>query len=268
MASASGFDQTARRGRGLPDSIADAAYVNAFLAENMLDADELGSLLLHLSLDEHTCAWFEERYKRHIHATEQDCLFAMMKRLSQCDECGNIVVDDTMLTCGACRGAHFCNKTCQKQNWPKHKLVCKGGQVSKTSYRVADICSKMMTAMSMVDDGTNTNTLQTNGAGNPLLSCIHKSGNTEFVYCAVYEEGRVVFIPMPESIFQLVNIKDNSTDTQARHSSTAQIDLMLSEKEVIVLIVAVSTTDSDGVSNCLLLTKKTWVTTTGRLDSD
>ena len=36
---------------------------------------------------------------------------------------------------------------------------------------------------------------------------------------------------------------------------------MLSEKDVIVLIVAISTTDSDGVCNCLLLTKKTWYAT-------
>ena len=268
MASALGLGQSAFGSRGPPDSIADAAYVNAFLAKHMLDADELGSLLLRSFPDELTCAWFEERCKRHIHATEQDCLFAMMKRLSQCDECGKIQVDDPMLTCGACRGVHFCNKTCQKENWPKHKSSCRAGDVSKTSYRVADICSKMMTAMSMVEDCTNINTLQTNAAGNPLLSCFHQSGNSEFVYCAVYEEGRVIFIPMPESILQLVKSQDDTVDAQNLHSSKAHIDSMLAEKEVIVLIVAIGTTYSNGEPKCLFLTKKTWVTTTGRPEID
>jgi len=72
----------------------------------------------------------------------------------------------------------------------------------------------------------------------------------------VYEDGNVIFIPMPESVFLLVNL-------EGRHSTTAEIDWMLHEKDVIVLIVAISTTDQDGVLNCLLLTKKTWVMATG-----
>jgi len=122
----------------------------------------------------------------------------------------------------------------------------------------------MMTAMSMVEDCTNINTLQTNAAGNPLLSCFHQSGNSEFVYCAVYEEGRVIFIPMPESILQLVKSQDDTVDAQNLHSSKAHIDSMLAEKEVIVLIVAIGTTYSNGEPKCLFLTKKTWVTTSGR----
>ena len=245
MATASGV------GPGPPNSIADAAYVSTFLAGNMLDADELGSLLLRLSPDEHTCAWFEERRKRHICATEQDALFAMMKRMSQCDSCGEIAVDKPMLTCGACRGIHYCSKICQKNNWPQHKTACKGGQVAKSSYRVADICSKMMTAMSMMDSDTGAATSVTNH----MLSS-RQSGNKEFVYCAVYEDGNVIFIPMPESVFLLVNL-------EGRHSTTAEIDSMLHEKDVIILIVAIGTTDPDGVLNCLLLTKKTWVMANG-----
>jgi hypothetical protein len=92
--------------RGPIDSIVDAAYVNAFLAENMLSAEDLGAVLYSIS-PEYTFRWFEGQQRRHIHAMEQDCLFAMMKRLSQCDECGKVVVDRTMLTCSACRGCSF-----------------------------------------------------------------------------------------------------------------------------------------------------------------
>ena len=241
------------RGRGPPDSIADAAYVNAFLAENVLDAEELGAILYQIS-PEYTFGWFEGQQRRHIHAVEQDGLFAMMKRLSQCDECGKVVVDRTMLTCSACRGYHYCDRACQKLNWPKHKPVCRD-QVSKNSYRVVDICSKMMTAMSMADDGTGTNTPRTNGGGNHIATCIDQHENTEFVYAAVYEQGSIMFIPMPENVLRLMNHTDDKGEAE-------KIDLMLSEKNIIVLIVAISTTDPDGVSNCLLLTKKTWVTTT------
>jgi len=239
--------------RGPTDSIVDAAYVNAFLAENMLSAEELGAVLYQVS-PEYTCRWFAEQQRRHIHAIEQDGLFAMMKRLSQCDECGKVVVDRPMLTCSACRGYHYCDRACQKLNWPKHKPVCRD-QVSKSSYRVAAICSKMMTAMSMADDGTGTNMPRTNGGGNHIMNCIDRLENTEFVYAAVYEQGSIMFIPMPENVLRLMNRTEDSGEA-------GKIELLLSEKDVIVLIVAISTTDPDGVSNCLLLTKKTWVTMT------
>ena len=240
-------------GSGRADSIADAAYVNGLLADNMLNAKQLGAVIYQLS-PEYTLQWFEGQQRRHIHAIEQDCLFGMMKRLSQCDECGKIVVDRPMLTCSACRGYHYCDKACQKLNWPKHKPVCRN-QVSKTSYRVANICSKMMTAMSMADDGNGTNTPRSNGGGNHIATCIDRNENTEFVYAAVYEQGSIMFIPMPENVLQLMSHAHNTGETE-------KIDLMLSEKEVVVLIVPISTTDPDGLSNCLLMVKKTWVTTT------
>jgi len=143
----------------------------------------------------------------------------MMKRLSQCDECGKVVVDHPMLTCSACRGYHYCDRACQKLNWPKHKPVW------------------------------------TNGGGNHIATCIDQQENTEFVYAAVYEQGSIMYIPMPENVLRLMNRTDDSGEAD-------KIELILSEKDVIVLIVAISTTDPDGVSNCLLLTKKTWVTTT------
>lgn len=31
---------------------------------------------------------------------------------------------DTMLRCGACRGAFYCDKTCQAAAWPGHKTRC------------------------------------------------------------------------------------------------------------------------------------------------
>jgi len=107
----------------------------------------------------------------------------------------------------------------------------------------------------MADDGTGTNMPRTNGGGNHIMNCIDRLENTEFVYAAVYEEGSIMFIPMPENVLRLMNRTEDTGEA-------SKIELLLGEKDVIVLIVAINTTDPDGVSNCLLLTKKTWVTTT------
>jgi len=68
---------------------------------------------------------------------------------------------------------------------------------------------------------------------------------------------------MPKHILQLLNCKDDSTDTHARHRTTAQIDSMLCDKDIMILIVAVGITNPGGVSECVFVTKKTWVMTTG-----
>lgn len=252
-ASASGSSplDAGSRSRGPADSVADAAYVDAFLAENMLNTEELGDILLLISPD-YTSRWLEGQQRRHIYAIEQDRLFATMKSMSQCDHCGEIQMHNRMLTCGACRGYHYCNETCQEDNWPEHKPVC-NKQVSKSSYRVASICSKMMTKMSRADNATGTNTPRSSGGAKHIAKCIDEHDNTEFVYAAVYEHDRLIFIPMPESVLQRGTLKNGGGETE-------KIDLILREKNVIVLVVAIKTTDSDGVLNCLLLARKTWVT--------
>jgi len=252
-ASASGSSprDAGSRSRGSADSVADAAYVHAFLAENMLNAEELGDVLSFISPD-YTSRWFEGQQRRHIYAIEQDRLFAKTKTMSQCDECGKIQMDNPMLSCGNCHGYNYCDEVCQKLGWSEHKPVC-NNRISKSSYRVADICSKMMTAMSVADNATGTNTPRSSGGGKHIAKCIDEHDNTEFVYAAVYEHGRLLFIPMPESVLQRCTLKTGSSDT-------GKIDSMLREKNVIVLAVAIKTTNSDGVGHDLLLTTKTWVT--------
>ncbi len=39
----------------------------------------------------------------------------------RCVACG----EDAQLSCGACRLVRYCNRTCQKDHWPKHKKECK-----------------------------------------------------------------------------------------------------------------------------------------------
>lgn len=50
----------------------------------------------------------------------QTCCNLLCKRSLPCIN----DVNDTM-TCSRCRGVYYCDTTCQKVNWPTHKLVCK-----------------------------------------------------------------------------------------------------------------------------------------------
>jgi len=67
-------------------------------------------------------------------------------------ECANCQQPAT-LVCGGCKGppvlegdapiAHYCNATCQRADWAKHKSTCRRFQDRMTLYRVADIAQKL-----------------------------------------------------------------------------------------------------------------------------
>merc|ERR1719174_2907539 len=45
---------------------------------------------------------------------------------ASCSHCGKAAVGKRqLLACGICRRARYCNKKCQKANFPKHKFICK-----------------------------------------------------------------------------------------------------------------------------------------------
>jgi len=48
----------------------------------------------------------------------------MMKLESDCASCGG-PEKPKLLVCGACKSTSYCSAGCQKEDWKKHKLVCK-----------------------------------------------------------------------------------------------------------------------------------------------
>ncbi|KAF7365042.1 hypothetical protein MVEN_00375300 [Mycena venus] len=58
----------------------------------------------------------------------------------------NVVNRDSLLKCGRCKTATYCNKDCQRAHWPVHKELCKAWQAaadSNAGQGVRDIKKKM-----------------------------------------------------------------------------------------------------------------------------
>ncbi|KAJ7476394.1 hypothetical protein B0H11DRAFT_1310356 [Mycena galericulata] len=41
-----------------------------------------------------------------------------------CGACATLKTREDVATCSGCKIAVYCNRACQRVNWPKHKLVC------------------------------------------------------------------------------------------------------------------------------------------------
>ncbi len=67
--------------------------------------------------------WYHEAAVRGENEAESQAEEADKQREAalRCVACG----EDAKLSCGACRSVRYCNRTCQKNHWPKHKKECK-----------------------------------------------------------------------------------------------------------------------------------------------
>ncbi len=45
-----------------------------------------------------------------------------------CEKCRTVSPGSTMHLCGACKKVRYCNSTCQKADWKKHKKICKANR--------------------------------------------------------------------------------------------------------------------------------------------
>ena len=43
---------------------------------------------------------------------------------STCCTCSNQMLPDNVMRCSRCKKAAYCNRECQKKDWPRHKLQC------------------------------------------------------------------------------------------------------------------------------------------------
>ena len=128
----------------------------------------------------------------------QDEFFSHIAQISQCDQCGAGTPPESpkMMTCSACRSVHYCDKECQRKHWKRcHKALCMGKTVHKEVFRVAHFCSKMLSVLSVGLDAKKEKVL---GADSSYLhTAILRSGCKDHIYMPVFEEGTLMYIPMP-----------------------------------------------------------------------
>jgi ankyrin repeat protein len=62
------------------------------------------------------------------HTNKNDELKAALRRPAGkrrcCEHCDKTTTGQKMMKCGACLTVYYCNRACQKANWPLHKQVC------------------------------------------------------------------------------------------------------------------------------------------------
>lgn len=52
-----------------------------------------------------------------------DNIYSFLRTNCQC--CRLVPFEKKLFCCGGCKVAHYCNKTCQKNHWSEHKVICK-----------------------------------------------------------------------------------------------------------------------------------------------
>ena len=106
---------------------AAASQITTLLQDNLMNMPELYALLAEISGDEFKPWDMRKQIQGAIVIPGgDDTLFGMASDMSQCDSCGVARMGlPKMLTCGSCKGYHYCSKVCQKKDWNlSHKHMC------------------------------------------------------------------------------------------------------------------------------------------------
>ena len=228
---------------------ATCAEMIALLEANLLNMTELYLLLAKMSGGE-LKPW---ELKKQIQGSivipaKSDGVFGVASDISQCVACGAMrVVLPKMLTCGRCKGYHYCSKVCQKKDWKlSHKHTCTDAVIDQAHFKTTDICMKMLSVMCIDwDSGTM------NGENNFVQEKIEKFGFKDCVYVPVYDKKRLWYIPMPLKTLTYVNAiigKD-----AALKSSIDTAHAAFESSEYIVLFIPTK------VQGCSIMVKETFV---------
>jgi len=185
----------------------DNGIVTNMLKDNLLDTWQLFEMMQINSKGAFTMEDFFEQLRMRIEIdsktmfrpdSTQDEFFSHIAQISQCDHCGTGTSPKSpkMLTCSACKSVHYCHKECQRQHWKNgHKALCMGKTVQKDVFRVAYFCSKMLSFLSMGLDAEQETVI---GADSSYLhTAILKSGCKDHIYMPAFDEGTLMYIPMP-----------------------------------------------------------------------
>jgi len=220
------------------------------MRDSLCDTNEFFDLLQNLSQGDFTASDYRKQLLGAIVVGHTDAFLCDVDTTSQCDNCGCIRLDlPKMLTCGGCRGYHYCSKDCQKKNWKDvHQKMCtKGSMFSRGHFRVTDVCVKAVTTLSMYTDPSTIPVF------NSKHSFFHKkvleSGFKDANYVALYSRKAqgLCYVPMPDKVSRMIkNIKPGGEFTEATNS-------------FIQVLVPTKTPGPDGNMRLFFMIKETFV---------
>jgi len=191
------------------------------LAASLASAGDLCVMMLTASKGKFTMDDFEEQFRMRIEIdsnkifkvdSTQDELFSYIAETSQCTNCGIGSPPNfpKMLTCSACKCVHYCDKTCQKEHWKRgHKALCMGKNIQKDVFRVAFFCCKMLSFLSM---GLDTQEMTINAVSSHFRTALLKFGCKDHICMPVFEDGTLMYIPMPLKFVAYLFHEDDQND--------------------------------------------------------
>jgi len=228
---------------------AAGSQIITLLEDNLMNMPELYALLAQISGDEFKPWDMRKQIQSAIVVRgDNDTVFAMALDMSQCDSCGAVRIGlPKMLTCGRCKGYHYCSKVCQKKDWKlSHKHTCTKELICREHFKTTDVCMKILSGL-CIDLGTKS----MNGENNYVQHHIEKSGCKDCIYVPVYDKKRLCYIPMPLKILSyLESIVDKDA---AVKSSLEKAHETFKESDCVVLLVPTK------VQGCSIMTKETFV---------
>jgi len=228
---------------------AKKSQITTLLQDNLLNVTEFYIFLEQMGGCDLTESEIRKQLQCAIIVTEKkDASFALAANMSQCDACGVVGVGlPKMLTCGDCKGYHYCSRKCQKKDWRNaHKLLCTKGKISREHFKTTDACMNIL-AVLCIDWETEA----MNSENNYVRKHIEKSGCKDFIYVCVYDKKRVYYIPMPLKILNCLKTIADKDDTLA--SSFEKVDVNFDSSNYIVLLVPTK------VQGCSIMVKTTSV---------
>jgi len=241
------------RSNGFESIEAEVAAKNsqiiALLEDNLMNMTEFYFLLENVWGCEFTQSEMRKQVQCAIIVTgDNAALFALAANVSQCDACGAVGVGlPKMLTCGNCKGYHYCSRKCQKKDWKySHRLICTKENIRREHFKTTDACMNIL-AVLCIDWDTEA----MNSENNYVQKHIEKSGCKDCIYVPVYDKKQVYYIPMPLKILSYVkSIADNDA---ALKSSLEKVHTTFESSDYIVLLVPTK------VEGCSIMVKETSV---------
>jgi len=152
-----------------------------------------------------------------------------------------------MLTCGNCKGYHYCTMKCQEKDWKNsHRLICTKKNIRREHFKTTEACMNIL-AVLCIDWDTEV----MNSENKYVQEHIEKSGCKDCIYVPVYDKKRVYYIPMPLKILSYV--KSIADKDAALKLSLEKVHVTFESSDYIVLLVPTK------VEGCSIMVKETSV---------
>jgi len=174
----------------------------SLLQHNLMSTTELYVLLADIS----GCEFTQSEQTKQIESAiiipgNDNTFFAIGSDMNQYDNFGAVGVGlSKMLTCGGCRGYHYCSRECQKEDRKlSHKHTCTKDIIRRAYFKTTDICMKILTVLCI-----DWSTKAMNRENNYVRQHVKLSGCKEIIHVPVYDKKRFCYIPMPLKILSYV----------------------------------------------------------------